>query len=91
MSCRAGVQTQPRERLARFAARSWSRTGNRLSTLTQPQPRTAMTQLDPHTRVYFTPPPFLRGFGCAGCLIAIFVLGGIVGVLLFGRKTLLGY
>jgi hypothetical protein len=50
-----------------------------------------MTDLDPHTRIYFTPPPFLRGFGCGGCLLAIFVIGGIVGVLLFGWKTLLGY
>ena len=50
-----------------------------------------MTELDPHTRVYFTPPPFLRGFGCAGCLLGIFVIGGIIGVLLFGWRTLLGY
>jgi hypothetical protein len=50
-----------------------------------------MTDLDPHTRIYFTPPRFMRGFGCAGCLLAIFVLGGIIGVLLFGWKTLLGY
>ena len=45
----------------------------------------------PRTRVYFTPPSFLRGFGCAGCLAVIFVIGGILGVLLFGWKTLLGY
>jgi hypothetical protein len=48
-----------------------------------------MDQL-PETRIYFNPPPFVRGFGCAGCLIAIFILGGIIGVLLFGWKTLLG-
>ncbi len=54
-------------------------------------PQGTMTDLDPHTRIYFTPPPFLRGFGCAGCLLAVFVLGGIIGVLLFGWKTLLGY
>jgi hypothetical protein len=44
----------------------------------------------PEYRVYFNPPPRLRTFGCAGCLIAIFVAGGVVGVLLFGWKTLLG-
>ena len=50
-----------------------------------------MSQLpDPEYRVYFTPPPAFRAFGCAGCLIAMFVVGGIVGVLLFGWKTLLG-
>ena len=48
-----------------------------------------MSQL-PEYRVYFNPPPRLHAFGCAGCLIAIFVVGGIVGVLLFGWKTLLG-
>ena len=45
---------------------------------------------DPDVRVYFTPPPAFRAFGCAGCLIALFVVGGIMGVLLFGWKTLLG-
>jgi hypothetical protein len=44
----------------------------------------------PEYRVYFNPGPRLRGFGCLGCLAAIFVLGGIMGVLLFGWKTLLG-
>jgi hypothetical protein len=34
--------------------------------------------------------PQLKMVGCAGCLVALFVLGGIVGVLLFGWKTLLG-
>jgi|HubBroStandDraft_6_1064221.scaffolds.fasta_scaffold79326_1 hypothetical protein len=48
-----------------------------------------MPQL-PEYRVIFNPPPRFRAFGCAGCLIAIFVVGGIVGVLLFGWKTLLG-
>ncbi len=45
---------------------------------------------DPNFRVYFTPPPALRGCGWLGCLAAIFVIGGIIGVLLFGWKTLLG-
>jgi hypothetical protein len=48
-----------------------------------------MSQL-PEYRVIFNPPPRFRAFGCAGCLIAVFVVGGIVGVLLFGWKTLLG-
>ncbi len=48
-----------------------------------------MSQL-PEYRVYFNAGPKLRGFGCVGCLMAIFILGGIVGVLLFGWKTLLG-
>jgi hypothetical protein len=43
----------------------------------------------PTTRIYFNPPPFVRGFGCAGCLIAIFVVGGILGVLLFGWEKLI--
>jgi hypothetical protein len=34
--------------------------------------------------------PQLKWLGCAGCLFAIFVMGGIIGVLLFGWKTLLG-
>ena len=45
---------------------------------------------DPQIRVYFNPPPVFRTFGCLGCLLALFVVGGIVGVLLFGWKTLLG-
>jgi hypothetical protein len=34
--------------------------------------------------------PQFRILGCLGCLFAIFVLGGFIGVLLFGWKTLLG-
>jgi hypothetical protein len=45
---------------------------------------------DPEYRVYFNPGPRLRGFGCVGCLLVIFVIGGILGILLFGWKTLLG-
>lgn len=45
---------------------------------------------DPNVRVYFTPPPAFRAMGCAGCLFALFIVGGIAGVLLFGWKTLLG-
>ncbi|HVU19540.1 MAG TPA: hypothetical protein VHE09_02340 [Rhizomicrobium sp.] len=44
----------------------------------------------PEYRVYFNPGPRFKGLGCAGCLLAIFVLGGILGILLFGWKTLLG-
>lgn len=51
-----------------------------------------------HTRIYINAPPFLRAVGCSGCglgclgmLIAVFVLGGILGILLFGWKTLVGY
>ena len=44
----------------------------------------------PEYRVYFNPRPPLRGIGCAGCLLGLFVLGGIVGILLFGWKSLLG-
>lgn len=44
----------------------------------------------PEYRVYINGPPHMRAFGCVGCLVAIFVLGGIIGVLLFGWKTLLG-
>jgi hypothetical protein len=40
--------------------------------------------------VYDGRSPRLRLFGCLGCLSVIFVLGGIMGVLLFGWKTLLG-
>ena len=46
---------------------------------------------DPNFRVYFTPPPALRGCGWLGCAAAIFVIGGIIGVLLFGWKTLRGF
>jgi hypothetical protein len=42
-------------------------------------------------RVYFNPFPRFRLVGCMGCLMALFILGGIVGVLLFGWKTLLGW
>ena len=45
---------------------------------------------DPNVRVYFTPPPAFRAFGCAGCLIALFIAGGIVGVLVLGWRALLG-
>lgn len=48
-----------------------------------------MDELPPYqVRIYASPQ--FRFLGCAGCLIAIFVMGGIVGVLLFGWKTLLG-
>ena len=43
---------------------------------------------DPQLRVYFAPPRRFKFAGCAGCLIAIFVLGGILGVLLFGWQKL---
>ena len=50
------------------------------------------------TRIYLNAPPFLRALGCGGCgvgclvlAIVVFVLGGILGVLLFGWKTLTGY
>lgn len=36
------------------------------------------------------PPWRLRLAGCAGCLVSLFVLGGILGVLLFGWRQLLG-
>ncbi len=50
-----------------------------------------MTNLpDPEFRVYFSPPAGFRAMGCAGCLITLFIVGGIMGVLLFGWKTLLG-
>lgn len=48
-----------------------------------------MSQI-PQFRVTINAPPSLRIAGCAGCLLMLFVLGGIVGVLLFGWKTLLG-
>lgn len=51
-----------------------------------------------HTRIYLNPPPFFRALGCTGCglgcviaALVVFVLGGIVGVLLFGWRTLMGY
>jgi hypothetical protein len=40
--------------------------------------------------VSFNASPPLRIAGCLGCLFVIFVMGGIIGVLLFGWKTLLG-
>ena len=50
----------------------------------------------PQTRIYITPPPLLRAFGCGGCglgclvfLAIVFLLGGLFGVLLFGWKTIL--
>jgi len=49
-----------------------------------------MSQQLPEYRVIFNPPPRVRALGCAGCLAVLFVVGGIVGVLLFGWKTLLG-
>ncbi|MBN9531744.1 MAG: hypothetical protein J0I26_11325 [Alphaproteobacteria bacterium] len=45
---------------------------------------------DPNFRIYFTPPRRFRALGCAGCLITLFVIGGIFGVLLFGWQKLLG-
>ena len=49
-----------------------------------------MSDLPPRFVVRFNASPQLRLAGCAGCLIAVFVAGGIIGVLLFGWKTLLG-
>lgn len=46
---------------------------------------------DPRVRIYFNAPPAYRYMGCAGCLIAIFVAGGILGILLEGWRALLGY
>lgn len=46
---------------------------------------------DPQFRIYVNPPRALRFAGCAGCLLALFVIGGIVGVLLLGWKALLGF
>jgi hypothetical protein len=50
------------------------------------------------TRIYLNAPPFLRAVGCGGCglgclgiALTVFVIGGFVGVLLFGWKTLMGY
>jgi hypothetical protein len=43
-------------------------------------------------------PPFLRAIGCGGCglgcaglVLAVFLLGGLLGILLFGWRTLLAY
>ncbi len=44
----------------------------------------------PQFNVTVTASPRLKLIGCAGCLVAIFVVGGFMGVLLFGWKTLLG-
>lgn len=44
----------------------------------------------PRYRIVFNPPPDMRLWGCIGCLAVLFIAGGIVGVLLFGWKTLLG-
>ena len=49
-----------------------------------------MSEQPPNIRVYFNPPPQFKAIGCAGCLLMLFVVGGILGVLLFGWKTLLG-
>jgi len=49
-----------------------------------------MAQLPQFRIVSFNASPSMRVLGCVGCLFAIFVMGGIVGVLLFGWKTLLG-
>jgi hypothetical protein len=48
-----------------------------------------MSQL-PQFNVTVRASPQLKVIGCAGCLAAIFIAGGFVGVLLFGWKTLLG-
>jgi hypothetical protein len=45
---------------------------------------------DPQFRVYFNPGPRLRGLGCLGCLLVIFVLGGLLGILVYGWRVLLG-
>lgn len=51
----------------------------------------------PHTRIYLNAPPVLRALGCGGCGfgclmlgLAVFVLGGVFGVLMFGWQKLLG-
>jgi hypothetical protein len=49
-----------------------------------------MSQI-PQFNVTVRASPQLKFIGCAGCLVALFVVGGIVGVLLFGWKTLLGF
>jgi hypothetical protein len=45
----------------------------------------------PEYRIILHSPRGLGALGCVGCLLAIFVVGGVVGVLLFGWKTLLGF
>lgn len=48
-----------------------------------------------HTRIFLNVPPFLRrggcSLGCAGIVFAIFALGGVLGLLIFGWRVLLGY
>jgi hypothetical protein len=51
-----------------------------------------------NTRVYLNVPPFLRrwgcggwGMGCMGMVVALFVIGGLIGLLLLGWQTLLNY
>jgi hypothetical protein len=52
----------------------------------------------PHqTRIYLNGGPFLRALGCGGCglgcfslFLVVLVVGGVLGLLLFGWKTLLG-
>ncbi len=50
---------------------------------------------DPHYRpdyrIIIHRYPALRGFGCIGCLITIFIVGGIVGLLWSGWRSLLGF
>ena len=46
---------------------------------------------DPDVRIYFNPPRGFRGCGWLGCAGAVFVIGGILGVLLFGWEKLLGF
>ncbi len=41
-------------------------------------------------RVTFNRRPF-RIFGCVGCLVMLFVVGGIVGLLWQGWRSLLGF
>jgi hypothetical protein len=41
-------------------------------------------------RVYFSRPPIFGGLGCVGCLFILFIMGGILGVLVFGWRQLLG-
>lgn len=40
--------------------------------------------------VSFNASPSLRIAGCLGCVFVVFFLGGIIGLLAFGWKTLLG-
>jgi len=40
-------------------------------------------------RVTVNPRPF-RVFGCIGCLVTVFIVGGIVGLLWQGWRSLLG-